>query len=330
MSEQVPTIYHLYGDDRLAMEEFVQTLQEKLGPGSNAAMNVQEFSASRFGFADLEEACLSIPFLTPRRIIVLDGIENLPKDKRSLERFYHLMERLPASTALVLIEMRDMSRSSRKPAPHPIAEWISQHPETSYTRECTIPQGAGFVQWIDSRCRELGGAISTEAAQLLADWVVQDPFQADQELRKLIAYVDGARSIEVADVRRLTPFQSQSNIFALVDAIGERKGAQAQRLLSRLLQDEDPGYAFAMVVRQFRLLLIAREALDTGRPVASALSLPAFVIRKLEGQARAFSDPELKQIYSRLLEIDVGSKTGALDLEVGLDTLIASLATDTQ
>jgi DNA polymerase-3 subunit delta len=200
--------------------------------------------------------------------------------------------------------------------------------ELSYTRECVIPQGAGFAQWIHTRCDDLGGDINSDAAQLLAEWVAEDPFQADQELRKLIAYVDGARSIDVSDVKQLTPFQSQSNIFALVDAIGERKGSQAQRLLSRLLQDEDPGYAFAMVVRQFRLLLITREALDSGQPISNALSLPSFVIRKLEAQARSFSDPELKQIYSRLLDIDVGSKTGRLDLEVGLDTLIASVATD--
>ncbi len=329
MTEQVPTIYHLHGDDRLAMEEFVQSLQEKLGPGSNAAMNVLEFSASRFDYAEFEEACLSIPFLTPRRIIVLDGIESLPKDKKWLERFYDLLEMLPTSTALVLVEMRETTRSNRKPAVHPIAKWIGEHAEISYTRECSIPRGAGFVQWIHTRCSDLGGEISADAARLLADWVVEDPFQADQELRKLISYVDGARSIDAVDVQRLTPFQSHSNIFALVDAIGERKGRQAQRLLSRLLQEEDPGYAFAMVVRQFRLLLIAREALDTGQPVDNALSLPAFVIQKLEGQARSFSDPELKQIYSRLLNIDVGSKTGTLDLEVGLDMLIASVATDT-
>lgn len=328
MPKQPPTIYHLFGDDRLAMEEFVQSLQGKLGPGANAAMNVQEFTGSGLNLAEFEESCLSIPFLTPRRIIVLDEVEKLPKDGEWLEHFYGILETLPPSTALILLETHEATRSNRKPKAHPIAKWISDHPGFSYVRECTIPQGAGFVQWIQARCSELGGEISLDAAKLLTEWVIEDPFQADQELRKLISYVDLDREITAEDVQILTPFQSQTNIFAMVDAIGERKGQQAQRLLSRLLEDEDPGYAFAMVVRQFRLLLIAREALDEGLPISDSLKLPAFVLRKIESQARAFTDTELKQIYSRLLDIDLRSKRSSMDLEVGLDTLIATIATD--
>lgn len=326
MTDQPPTIYHLYGDDRLAMEEFIRSLKEKLGPEANAAMNVQHFDGSRFDFSTFEESCLSIPFLTQRRIVVLDHIEKLPKDKNWLEGFYSLLNDLPLSTALVMTEHRERTSSKRKPSVHPIARWVSEHPEVSYSRNCSIPQGDDFIRWIQARCSDLGGAISTDAARLLASWVIEDPLQADQETRKLIAYVDSSREISVEDVQNLTPFQSQTDIFALVDAIGERNGGQAQRLLVRLLEDEDPGYAFAMIVRQFRLLLIAREAIDRGQPIGDSLSLPAFVLRKLEAQTRSFSDIELRQIYSRLLEIDLGSKTGTIDLEVGLDTLIATVA----
>jgi DNA polymerase III delta subunit len=83
-----------------------------------------------------------------------------------------------------------------------------------------------------------------------------------------------------------------------------------------------------MIVRQFRLLLITREAIDLGTPTSDVLSLPAFVVRKIEAQARAFNDHELKAIYSKLLDMDVDSKTRSIDLEVGMDTLIASIAVD--
>jgi DNA polymerase-3 subunit delta len=328
MTEQAPTVYHLYGDDRLAMEEFLQDLQERLGPQSNAALSVQVFSAPRFEFGEFEESCLSAPFLTHRRIVVLDGIEALPKDQAWLDRFFALLDSLPSTTALILFEIREQTGSSRKPSSHPIAQWTANHPETCYVRECVVPQGSAFVHWLQSRCSDLGGAINPDAAQLLANWVIENPFQADQEIRKLIAYVDGAREISLQDVQKLTPFQSQSNIFALVDAFGERKGQQAQRLFARLLEDEDPKYVFAMVVRQFRLLLIAHEAIDTGTPLTSVLHLPPFVIRKIEAQARAFEDRELKQIYSKLLEIDIGAKSSSVDLEAGLDTLIATIAAD--
>jgi DNA polymerase-3 subunit delta len=256
-------------------------------------------------------------------------MQALPKDKQWVNRFSGLMESLPPTTALVLFEFREQPRSNRKPSIHPIAKWIAQNKQISYTRECSIPKGAGFADWIRDRSGQLGGEISSDAARLLADWVVDDPHQADQELRKLIAYADGARMIDVEDVQQLTPYKAQSNIFGLVDAIGERKGQLAQRLLTNLLEDEEPGYAFAMVVRQFRLLLIAREAIDKNIPVTSVLNLPAFVLQKIETQARAFDDHELKQMYARLLEIDLGSKSGTIDLDVGLETIIANVAATT-
>lgn len=326
MTDLPPTIYHLYGDDQLAMEEFVDSLQEMLGPGSNAAMNVQYFSASNLDFNAFEESCLSIPFLTPRRIIVLEHLEKYSKDQSSLDRIFELLKALPPSTALVLQEHREPAGGKRKPAPHPVAKWVSENPEQSYTRNCAIPRGGNYVQWLQKRCLALGGTIKPDAARLLASWVFENPLLADQELRKLIAYVDGEREIDVNDIEALTPFQAQSDIFALVDSIGERDGKQAQRLLVHLFDAEDSGFVFGMIVRQFRLLLIASDAVRTGKSLDDSLSLPQFVLSKLGAQVRSFTDDELKDIYAQLLDLDVGSKTGTIELETGLDALIATIA----
>jgi DNA polymerase-3 subunit delta len=83
-----------------------------------------------------------------------------------------------------------------------------------------------------------------------------------------------------------------------------------------------------MVIRQFRLLLQAREMLDehaTTLDVQNTLGLRDFVAQKVCNQARRFSMPALESIYHKLLEIDEGVKTSQVPLDLALDTLIVEL-----
>jgi DNA polymerase-3 subunit delta len=94
------------------------------------------------------------------------------------------------------------------------------------------------------------------------------------------------------------------------------------------MEVQDAFSSWGMIIRQFRLLLLAREVLDSGggeSEAAQALASPPFVARKALGQARAFSMARLEQIYHRLLEIDEGAKTGRMPLELALDLLVVEL-----
>ncbi|HMK08756.1 MAG TPA: hypothetical protein VK449_06950, partial [Anaerolineales bacterium] len=98
-----------------------------------------------------------------------------------------------------------------------------------------------------------------------------------------------------------------------------------------LLAEEDPRYVFTMVVRQFRLLILARDALDRGLAPRQALAgppqrVPGFVADKVGRQALGFSLDRLVEIYRELLALDVASKSGRADLGLGLETLVATLA----
>jgi DNA polymerase-3 subunit delta len=83
-----------------------------------------------------------------------------------------------------------------------------------------------------------------------------------------------------------------------------------------------------MVIRQFRLLLLAREVLDSNgnqKDVEKALGVHPFVAEKTTRQARSFTLPLLERIYHRLLEIDEGAKTGQVALDLALDMLVVEL-----
>jgi DNA polymerase-3 subunit delta len=83
-----------------------------------------------------------------------------------------------------------------------------------------------------------------------------------------------------------------------------------------------------MIIRQFRLILQAREILDGGgseRDVAAQLHTQYFVANKVSAQSMKFDLQALEAIYQQLLEIDIGEKTGGMPGEIAVDLLIARL-----
>jgi DNA polymerase-3 subunit delta len=158
--------------------------------------------------------------------------------------------------------------------------------------------------------------------------VDSDPRLAEQEIDKLLAYVNYSRPVEPDDVELLTADVGQGNIFALVDALGNQNGKLAMSTLHRLLEQQDPFSIFGMIVRQFRLLLLTREILDRGggrTEIIKGAHVAPFVADKLIPQARRFSLPALEAIYHQLLDVDERVKTGETPADLALDTLVAAL-----
>jgi DNA polymerase-3 subunit delta len=190
-----------------------------------------------------------------------------------------------------------------------------------------VPRGEALVRWILARARAEGGELTREAAEALAE-AEGDPRALGNEILKLLTYAAFERRVELDDVQALTAAGGEANIFALVDAIGQRRGAQAQRELRQILSDAHPIYVFTMIVRQYRLLLLAKELLGQRAgeaEVARALGLKPYPAGKLCTQARSYTLTGLEHIYRRLLDYEVEIKTGQMEPATALDALVGAL-----
>jgi DNA polymerase III subunit delta len=160
--------------------------------------------------------------------------------------------------------------------------------------------------------------------------VDENPRLADQEIQKLLAYVNYSRTVGADDVQMLTADVGQGDVFAMVDALGNQDAGKAQRMLHRLLEYQDYFAIFGMVVRQFRQLILAREILDNGGgkdEIVRGLKLQynPWLADRLIPQVRRFSAPDLAKIYHRLLEVDEAVKSSQMTGDLALETLVASL-----
>jgi DNA polymerase-3 subunit delta len=148
------------------------------------------------------------------------------------------------------------------------------------------------------------------------------------EIDKLCLYAQGRR-IEESDIRSLVSYAKEANIFALVDAIIQRRLAAATQLLHQLMDEgAAPSYLLFMTTRQFRLLLRAKELSSQSlslAELAAMLGLSGFLLPRVLEQAQRYPWAWLRNVYHELLDADISIKTGRLRGELALELLLAEL-----
>ena len=318
-------LYFLFGNDEFAITRKLKDFDSDFTDPTSADMNTARLDARSASENDLNNAVNAMPFLAKRRLVYLANPSAKYNNASSRKKFLEYIGKAPETTRLVMyesVEPRDAER-------HWLVKWAEKNEKLIQTKAFMLPRLKDMTGWIINEMKSQGGQIEPRAAEMLKDMVGVDTRQAGMEISKLLAYVNWARPVKVTDVEAVCIVTSQQSVFDFVDALSSGNGKSAQHLLHRLIESEDMFSLWGMVVRQFRLLIQAREILD-GRgnkdDVARALGVHPFVAEKTTQQAAHFSIESLEAIYHRLLKIDGEVKTSQLTLDLALDTLVVELA----
>ena len=318
-------LYFLFGNDEFAITRKLKEFEADFSDPTSADMNTARLDARSANEDDLNNALNAMPFLAKRRLVLLENISSKYNNPSARKKFLEFIGKTPETTRLVMYE----SVEPRDAEKHWLMKWAEKNSKLIQTRAFMLPRLKDMAGWIVNETKNQGGKIEPRAAEMLKEMVGVDTRQAGMEIAKLLAYVNWARPVTVQDVEAVCIVTSQQSVFDFVDALANGNGKSAQHLLHRLLESEDEFALWGMVVRQFRLLLQAREILD-GRgnkdDVARALGVHPFVAEKAAQQATRFSMESLESIYRKLLRVDEGVKTSQVTLDLALDTLVVELA----
>ena len=320
----MPNIFFLFGNDEFAISRRLKEFESDFTDPTSADMNTARLEARSVSEDDLGNALNAMPFLAKRRLVLLANPSSKYNNPSLRKKFLEFIGKAPESTRLVMYESVD-PRDAEK---HWLVKWAEKNNKLIQSRAFMLPRLKDMTGWIVNETKNQGGQIVPRAAEMLKDMVGVDTRQAGMEIAKLLAFVNWARPVTVEDVEAVCIVTSQQSVFDFVDALANGNGKSAQHLLHRLLESEDEFSLWGMVVRQFRLLIQAREVLDGNGnkdDVVKALGVHPFVAEKAAQQASRFSIESLESIYHRLLTIDERVKTSQVTLDLAMDTLVVEL-----
>lgn len=146
------------------------------------------------------------------------------------------------------------------------------------------------------------------------------------EIRKLIEYAGSGGEIKKEDIDSLSIKKSESIIFDLTDNLGKKKIDVALDVLHNLIYAKEPVQRIlVMLYNHFKKLYIIKLAVEENRNVAQSLNLKPnqmFLVNKYTAQAKAFNKEELRNLLEELIKIDEYSKSGKIDLNIGLESIL--------
>lgn len=343
-------IIFLYGEDNFRSRLKLNELKDKyLKEIDKLGSGLKTLAGANRSFSEIVEAVSPFSLLSKKRLIIIEDIF-LNKDGEILEKLGAYLKNKKSDDNIiifwesgiklkkiknVLLPMLLDSGGREKPLNKKQAALFKFLSGQKYSFSYNLLSNTELANWTRKQATVRGGKISAKAAEMLIGLVGNDGWQISNELDKLLSYKATAKltkadiEIEAEDVKNLVRGNFSENIFALTDALSVKNKALAIKLLDEQLEAGSDGqYLLNMFVRQFRILLQIKQALEAGlsqRQIASRLKLHPFVLQKGVEQARNFSLLVLKNIFNQLVKIDYLVKSGQSDYVVELNTLIAKI-----
>lgn len=148
------------------------------------------------------------------------------------------------------------------------------------------------------------------------------------EIRKLIEYAGEGNSIKREDIDKLSIKKIESIIFELTDNLGKKNIAKALEVLNNLIYAKEPVQKILITLyNHFKKLYLTKIALQEKKDIALSLDLKpnqTFLANKYKQQAGYFRKDELRNILKELIDLDYKYKTGLVDVNVGLESILCT------
>jgi DNA polymerase III subunit delta len=346
-------VYLLHGPEDRRKRAALNALIERAVDPEGRDFDLEFFDAD--ALTTTAEAVLTaagaMPMFSERRLVVVTDAGRLRdrRHARDAERLAAGLGKLPPRTSIAFVawsEPEDESGRKRGSVPEKLEAAIRAAGKVLVFGAVKPEEAAGFAV---SEAAARGKKLPPALAAMLVRATGPDLDRVANEVEKLVHYVGERPAIGPEDLRALVPAPPDDNIFHLLDAIGDRQGQQALRLLGELLESGEPPWRILMMVaRQVRLIWQAKYLLEEGvsltaagaAPEAVKALLPAdggilpllarqpFQAGKLGRQARAFSWDQLQRGLDRLVKCDAGTKGwegGVDDPVLALELLVLDL-----
>ena len=306
-------IYLLYGEDEYLRNEYLKKIKKEFGEIQLGINYVQVDENNVFNIISNIE---TPAFGFPSKLIIA-------KDTGLFKKKNALADALSDYLKTANLEGVELVFLEIAPEKNSLFNTISKIGEVKEFKEQKLPQ---LIAKVKSIAKAYNVDIAENVASYFIECVGTNMSDIINELRKIIEYAGNGGTIVKEDIDALSIKKSESIIFDLTDNLGRKKISEAIEVLHNLIYAKEPiQRILIMLYNHFKKLYIIKLAVEENKNVAQSLKLKpnqAFLVGKYQAQAKYFSKEELRSLLEELMKIDSSSKSGGIEINVGLETVL--------
>ncbi len=313
---EIALVYCLYGEDEYRREQVLSQLLDALLTESERDLNLDQIRPGEAEIQSIIGSARTLPFLGPRRVVLVRGVEELSKAQQE-ELLAYLND--PSPTTCLVLAGRSLDLRTR------LAAAIQKKGMVLHFDRM---KADSLKEALVAAAKERGARLQPDAISLLIDLVGDDLRQLMYAVEKLALFVGEGVEIRPQDIEAMVGETRVRSIFQLTDTVSGRDLDGALRCLTSLLDTgEEPLAILGMLARQIRMLFQAKALREQGTPVSRMTlgRLPPRVVATLAEQGASRSWRQLTGALQSISRADMAIKTGRAAAPMVLSRLVWSL-----
>lgn len=272
---------------------------------------LEKIEAGEVELGRLLESVASLPFLAPRRMIILSE----PTANKSIgEHIDELLDATSDTTDLIIVEPKFDKRS---------VLYKTLKKKTDF-REFNELDERQLAEWLSKEARARGGELKLADAAYIVQRAGTNQLGLSNELDKLMSY-EPSITREVIDA--LTETLPQGSVFDLIEAAfnGNTKRAMELYKEQRKLRVE-PQAIMGMIAWQVHIIAVVKANEKLGASgIAQAAKINPYVVNKTMNLTRKLTQKQMKDLVRRTLELDVRLKSEMIDADDAVQHFLITL-----
>lgn len=202
--------------------------------------------------------------------------------------------------------------------------------------EFTKLKGRDLNNWIEKAFKKYGKNISynninyfIQHSSYFNKDINKSLYDLENEVIKLVNFTGNRKEINVKDIDRVMTKSLDTNIFNLLNSIGEKDINNSLKVFHEMCISNEPiPLILHMIIRQLRLILMLKLLKEKGYnkgTIIGKLKIGDYQYKIFSNQSKNFSKVKLEESLNLCLESDKYIKTGMINDKLALEILIVKM-----
>lgn len=327
----IKNVLLLYGKEQYLVKWAVDAILEKYIRGECRSFDFFEIDAEKATVDAIIENCETLSMFSEKRVVYLPGfalisgskMKNIPESDEKILSEY--INKIPDTCLLVITTDKP---DKRKKLYKEIAssggaydfEPLDERTLRNFIEKHFKLMGKNVKPSVIGEFIRCSGYNLKETDYTL--------YNLENEIKKIAAHADGDE-ITLQDVLEVISGDVETNIFAIIDAVGADNKPEAFSLLHNMLSSGGSIFPIlALLASMFETMLEVKELKDEGKLISQMqriLGIHEFRIKKAASAANAYSKDRLKDVLKKIYQVEKNIKTGLMDPVLALEMMLAEV-----
>ncbi len=317
--ENLPPILLMCGEEELLVEESLNYIKLNVIDKISEEFDQDTFNAEDIDLRKLLDISKSYPFTSQKRCIIVKNAEklfNLSSKKVDKTNVFAKYLSSPSEYTFIVFTssydgLNGLTKNfatKSKSLKFPFNEIVSKFEWIEYPKVWDNQQ----AQWVKNRLKSKKITISEPAIQLLLSNTNANLRDINNELEKLIIYINGGNNIDEEAVIASTGLSRKYNVYELQKAIGTGNIQKSLEIADNLISNDKAEMLIITVITRYFMSLMKLSEIDGNSnkyEVAAEIGVNAFFLSDYYNSLKILGINRIERAFKYLAQTDADLKS---------------------